>query len=111
MEIKRGYIVYADLSPARGSEQGGLRPCLVVSNNIGNHYAPIVMVAPITTQVKHRLPTHFTIGDNHMIKGTILFEQIKCIDKSRIKDIKDVFTDSEMKIMNKYIKIAFEIED
>lgn len=88
--VKRGDIFYADLSPVVGSEQGGIRPVLIVQNDIGNKYAPTTIVAPITSQiVKSKLPTHVEIDmkvsglrDN----SVILLEQVRTIDKSRVKE-------------------------
>ena len=81
MEVKRGYIFYADLSPVIGSEQGGTRPVLVVQNDVGNCYSPTVIVAAITSQIqKAKLPTHIEIdsGEYHLDKDSvILLEQIR----------------------------------
>lgn len=89
MEVKRGYIFYADLSPVVGSEQGGIRPVLVIQNDIGNCYSPTIIVAAITSQIdKARLPTHIEIssGDYQLEKDSvILLEQIRTIDKQRLK--------------------------
>ena len=88
MEIKRGQIWYADLSPIRGSEQGGLRPVVVVSNNKGNEVSPVIIVAPITSVVsKKKLPTQVLIGTESGLKALsmVMCEQLRTIDKSRIK--------------------------
>ncbi len=89
MEVKRGYIFYADLSPVVGSEQGGIRPVLVVQNDVGNCYSPTVIVAAITSQIqKAKLPTHIEIGSSeyHLDKDSvILLEQIRTVDKQRLK--------------------------
>ncbi len=89
MEVKRGNIFYADLSPVIGSEQGGIRPVLVVQNDVGNCYSPTVIVAAITSQIeKAKLPTHIEIssGEYHLEKDSvILLEQIRTIDKQRLK--------------------------
>ncbi len=88
--IRRGDIFYADLSPVVGSEQGGVRPVLVIQNNIGNKYSPTIIVAAITSQMKKaKLPTHIeiTAGSYGLIKDSVLLmEQIRTIDKKRIKD-------------------------
>jgi mRNA interferase MazF len=90
MEVKRGDIFYADLSPVVGSEQGGMRPVLVVQNNIGNHYSPTVIVAAITAKIqKARMPTHvgITAKQTHIERDSvILLEQIRTIDKQRLRD-------------------------
>lgn len=89
-EIKRGDIYYADLSPVVGSEQGGVRPVLIVQNNIGNHYSPTVIVAAITARIsKPKMPTHVAIKAHHTgieKDSVILLEQIRTIDKQRLKD-------------------------
>lgn len=88
MEIKRGQIWYADLSPIRGSEQGGMRPVVIVSNDTGNAVSPVVIVAPITSVVsKKKLPTQVLIGTESGLKelSMVMCEQLRTIDKSRIK--------------------------
>ncbi|PIO82754.1 PemK family transcriptional regulator [Loigolactobacillus backii] len=88
--VKRGDIFYADLSPVVGSEQGGMRPLLVVQNNIGNHYSPTVIVAAITAKIqKPKMPTHvgITAKQTGIEKDSvILLEQIRTIDKQRLRD-------------------------
>lgn len=90
MEIKRGQIYYADLSPVVGSEQGGFRPVLVIQNDIGNHYSPTIIIAPITTKgsIKANVPTHKELNDTCGLpkKSIVLLEQIRTIDKSRLKN-------------------------
>lgn len=88
--IKRGEIYYADLSPVVGSEQGGIRPILIVQNDIGNKYSPTVIVAAITSQInKAKLPTHIEVksGDFGLQKDSvILLEQLRTLDKKRLKE-------------------------
>lgn len=88
MKIKRGDIVLANLEPVRGSEQGRIRPCLIIQNNISNEYSPTTIVAPITSKVYSKeFPTNVTLfkGDSHLkIDSIILLNQIRTIDKSRI---------------------------
>lgn len=88
--IKRGDMYYADLSPVIGSEQGGVRPVLIIQNDVGNKYSPTVIAAAITSQTgKSRLPTHININSNEyglMKDSVILAEQIRTIDKSRLKE-------------------------
>ncbi len=90
MQIKRGDIYYADLSPVVGSEQGGVRPVLIVQNDIGNKFSPTVIAAAITSQInKAHLPTHIEISaeDYGLSKDSvILLEQIRTIDKKRLKE-------------------------
>ncbi len=88
--IKRGEIYYADLSPVVGSEQGGVRPILIVQNDTGNKYSPTVIAAAITSQInKAKLPTHIELsaGDYGLVKDSvILLEQIRTLDKRRLKE-------------------------
>ena len=90
MIIKRGDIYYADLSPVVGSEQGGIRPVLIIQNNIGNRHSPTIICAAITSKMnKAKLPTHIEICTNDyniMKNSVILLEQIRTIDKSRLKE-------------------------
>lgn len=84
--INRGDIYYVDFGCGVGSEQGGIRPAIVLQNNKGNHYAPTVMVAPITTAKKHKLPTHVPVypKDGMRVTSIALYEQIMTIDKTRL---------------------------
>lgn len=109
--IKRGQIYYADLSPVVGSEQGGLRPVLVVSNDTNNKYSPTITICPITSQVKKVIPTHMTLYnlEGRKIKGTVLCEQVRTIDKRRLKEHMDTITDAEMAKVNKALQIQFDI--
>ena len=87
--VKRGDIYYADLSPVIGSEQGGMRPVLIVQNNVGNKYSPTVIVAAITTKIeKGKMPTHVEVGaDKGLEKNSVvLLEQVRTIDKQRLRD-------------------------
>lgn len=99
MEISRGEIYYADLSPVVGSEQGGVRPVLVVQNDVGNKYSPTVIIAAITSQLsKAKLPTHIELSkDKYNLPkdSVVLLEQIRTLDKRRLKEkigIIDKFT-------------------
>lgn len=89
MDINRGDIYYADLSPVVGSEQGGIRPVLVIQNNVGNKYSPTVIVAAITSQLsKAKLPTHIELSKSIGLPkdSVILLEQIRTLDKRRLQD-------------------------
>ena len=90
LDIKRGYLYYADLSPVVGSEQGGVRPVLIIQNDIGNKYSPTVIVAAITSQInKAKLPTHIEISAHEYGLNkdyVILLEQIRTIDKKRLRE-------------------------
>jgi mRNA interferase MazF len=88
--VKRGDIFYADLSPVVGSEQGGIRPVLIIQNDVGNRYSPTVICAAITSQInKAKLPTHVEIDSSNvtLVKDSVvLVEQIRTIDKKRLRE-------------------------
>lgn len=89
MDVKWGDVIYVDFGIGVGSEQGGVRPAVVIQNDVGNNYSPCTLVAPMTSsEEKHRLPTHITVyptKDSGLKKiSTIIFEQTRAIDKSRI---------------------------
>ena len=109
--IKRGDIFYADLSPVVGSEQGGLRPVLIIQNDIGNRYSPTVIAAAITSRIgKTRLPTHIDIYANQVglaKDSVILLEQIRTLDKRRLKEKMGHLDDSMMDTVNTAIAISF----
>lgn len=87
--MKRGDVYYADLSPVVGSEQGGIRPVLILQNNVGNKYSPTVIVAAITSKIdKSKVPTHVFIGNDKDLTdhSVALLEQIRTIDKQRLTD-------------------------
>lgn len=99
VQIRRGDVFYADLNPVIGSEQGGVRPVLVVQNDVGNKYSPTVIVAAITSQIdKAKLPTHVELkrGEYGLEKDSvILLEQLRTIDKRRLRE-KVAFLDGEI---------------
>jgi mRNA interferase MazF len=108
--VRRGDIYYADLSPVVGSEQGGIRPVLIVQNDVGNRYSPTVIAAAITSQTgKARLPTHIEIGpDAGLSKSSvILLEQIRTIDKRRLKDRMGHLDEKTMQQVNEALSISF----
>ena len=111
MNIKRGDIFYADLSPVIGSEQGGLRPVLIVQNDIGNKYSPTVIAAAITSKMnKTKLPTHIDVpGEDAGLArdSIILLEQIRTIDKRRLKEKMGHLNDSTMNSVNAAIEVSF----
>ena len=90
MVVARGELYYADLSPVVGSEQGGLRPVLIIQNDIGNKYSPTVIIAAITSQItKAKLPTHIELDKNKypLTKDSVvLLEQLRTLDKLRLKE-------------------------
>ncbi len=115
MIIKRGDIYYADLSPVIGSEQGGVRPVLVVQNDIGNKYSPTVIAAAITSQInKAKLPTHIEISalDYGLQKDSvILLEQIRTIDKKRLREKIGHLDEELMEKVNEALSISFGLAD
>ena len=89
-EVKRGEIYYADLSPVKGSEQGGVRPILIIQNDVGNKYSPTIIACAITSQLtKAKLPTHIEVAGGKFglqKDSVILLEQIRTLDKRRLKE-------------------------
>ena len=109
--VRRGDIFYADLSPVVGSEQGGMRPVLIVQNDTGNRHSPTVIAAAITSQTgKARLPTHIELtGESCGLKrnSVILLEQIRTIDKSRLRERMGKLPDPLMAQVNSAIAVSF----
>ena len=113
MQIRRGDIYYADLSPVTGSEQGGVRPVLIIQNNIGNRHRPTVICAAITSKMnKAKLPTHIEIsaGRYQIVKNSVvLLEQIRTIDKQRLREYVCHVDQELMKKVEKALKISLEL--
>ena len=111
MVVKRGDIFYADLSPVVGSEQGGVRPVLIVQNDVGNRYSPTVICAAITSKMnKAKLPTH--IENYCLIKDSvILLEQLRTIDKSRLREKVDHLEGKIMSKINKALEISLGLHN
>ena len=111
MNIKRGDIYYADLSPVVGSEQGGLRPVLIVQNDVGNRYSPTVIAAAITSKMsKTKLPTHIDISAASVglsKDSVILLEQIRTLDKKRLKEKMGHLDEETMTHVNSAIQVSF----
>ena len=111
MSVRRGDIYYADLSPVVGSEQGGLRPVLIIQNDIGNRYSPTVIAAAITSRMsKAKLPTHIDIYAEQVglaKDSVILLEQIRTLDKRRLKEKMGHLDDEMMDHVNTAIAISF----
>lgn len=109
--MKRGDIYYADLSPVVGSEQGGVRPVLIVQNDVGNRYSPTVIAAAITSQKeKAKLPTHIELDSKHcgLTKDSVvLLEQIRTIDKRRLREKMGSIDADSMSQVNKALSISF----
>ncbi len=114
MSVKRGEIYYADLSPVVGSEQGGIRPVLIVQNDVGNRHSPTVIAAAITSQRdKTHLPTHIEVQAEKcgLAKDSIvLLEQIRTIDKKRLKDKMGELDLRSMNKVNTALSISFGLE-
>lgn len=113
MQIRRGDIYYADLSPVTGSEQGGVRPVLIIQNDVGNKHSPTVICAAITSRMnKAKLPTHIEIDAKkyHIVKNSvILLEQIRTIDKQRLKEFVCRVDKELMKKVNEALLISLEL--
>ncbi|MCA9766637.1 MAG: type II toxin-antitoxin system PemK/MazF family toxin [Carnobacterium sp.] len=108
--VRRGEIYYADLSPVVGSEQGGMRPVLIIQNNVGNHYSPTVIVAAITAKIqKAKMPTHVEISAEEFgleKDSVVLLEQIRTIDKQRLKEKVTQLNEEIMKKINEALEIS-----
>ena len=111
MNIKRGEIYYADLSPVVGSEQGGIRPVLIVQNDIGNKFSPTVIAAAITSQrFKTALPTHIQVNADNcgLAKDSIvLLEQVRTLDKKRLREKMGNLNKSDMYKIDKALSVSF----
>lgn len=113
MVVRRGDIFYADLRPVVGSEQGGVRPVLIIQNDIGNKHSPTVICAAITSKMKAKLPTHVEIeADKYDIvkDSVILLEQLRTIDKQRLKDKVCHLDQEAIDKVNKALKISLEMD-
>ena len=115
MYIEKGYIVYADLGQGVGSEQGGVRPVVVVQNNIGNKYSQTVIVAPITSKIDrgmiNQTVVHMVLNKDRLLnsKSIVLTEQIRTIDKSRLDRFIGRLTEDEIAELDEMIKFSFAI--
>ncbi len=112
--VKRGDIFYADLSPVVGSEQGGIRPVIIIQNDVGNKYSPTVIVAAITSQInKAKLPTHVEISSEAYglnKDSVVLLEQIRTLDKRRLKEKIGHMTDIDMKKVDDSLLISIGLQ-
>ena len=115
MVVKKGDIFFADLSPVIGSEQGGVRPVVVIQNDVGNKYSPTVIVAAITSQInKAKLPTHVEIraGEHGLNKDSVvLLEQLRTVDKRRLKERIGRMDADAMEKVNEALVISLGISD
>lgn len=114
LNIKRGDIYYADLSPVIGSEQGGIRPVLIVQNDVGNKYSPTVIAAAITSQqFKTKLPTHISV--NASVCGlskdsVVLLEQIRTLDKKRLKEKMGNLPETDMTRIDNALSVSIGLD-
>lgn len=112
--VKRGDIFYADLSPVVGSEQGGIRPVIIIQNDVGNKYSPTVIVAAITSQInKAKLPTHVEISSEEYglnKDSVVLLEQIRTLDKKRLKEKIGHMTENDMKKVDEALSISVGLQ-
>ncbi len=113
VQVRRGDIYYADLSPVVGSEQGGIRPVLIIQNDVGNRHSPTVICAAITSRMnKAKLPTHVELDVKkcQIVKNSvILLEQIRTIDKQRLKDMVCHLDKGIMNKVDEALKVSFEL--
>lgn len=114
MIVRRGDIFYADLRPVIGSEQGGIRPVLIIQNDTGNRHSPTVICAAITSKMnKAKLPTHVEIDSNRydIVKDSVvLLEQLRTIDKKRLKDKVCHLDEEILRKINRALRISLEID-
>jgi mRNA interferase MazF len=114
-EVRRGDVFYADLSGIKGSEQGGVRPALIIQNDVGNRFAPTIIVAPITSQLtKANIPTHVNMnGELYGMEkeSVILLEQVRTIDKIRLREFVTHIGDEMMEQVDKAIMISLGLID
>lgn len=112
--VKRGDIFYADLSPVVGSEQGGIRPVIIIQNDIGNKYSPTVIISAITSQInKAKLPTHVEISSEEYglnKDSVVLLEQIRTLDKRRLKEKIGHMSDSDMEKVDQALLISVGLQ-
>ena len=113
MEIKRGDIYYADLNPTVGCEQGGIRPVLIIQNNTGNHFSPTVIAAAITGRWKKDMPTHVLLdeeGTRLFTDSCILLEQVRTIDRERLKEYVGSVNAETMQYVDHAIAVSFGLD-
>lgn len=112
MLVRKGDLYFADLSPVIGSEQGGVRPVLVVQNDIGNKYSPTIIVAAVTSQNKANLPTHVSIaaeGNGLSKNSVVLLEQLRTIDKKRLKERIGTIDQTRLPDVNEALSVSLGI--
>lgn len=109
--MKRGQIYMVNFDPVIGSEQGGMRPALIIQNDVGNQHSPTVIVAPITSKLKHTVPTHVEIGQTVALPkpSQILLEQIRTVDKTRVGDYLAELEPVKLKQVRRALKISLDL--
>lgn len=110
MQVRKGDIYYADLTPVVGSEQGGVRPVLIIQNNVGNRHSPTVIVAAITRSCsKHHLPTHVQLFSVHGLRqdSMVLLEQVRTIDRSRLREYIGRLNQSQLQLVDQALAVSF----
>lgn len=114
MRIRKGDLFYADLTPVIGSEQGGVRPVLIIQNDIGNRHSPTVIAAAVTSRAnKNPLPTHVAIGGTECglrRSSTVLLEQVRTIDRSRLREYIGHLNGSTMCAVDQGLAVSFGME-
>lgn len=114
MQIRKGDIYYGDLTPVVGCEQGGIRPVIIIQNNVGNRHSPTVIVAAITSRTgKHQLPTHIKLESSFRglhPDSMILLEQVRTIDRTRLREYIGRLSESTMKSVDLAIAVSFGLE-
>lgn len=110
--VKKGDLYFADLSPVVGSEQGGVRPVLVVQNDVGNKYSPTIIVAAVTSQSKAKLPTHVELAATQgglSKNSVVLLEQLRTIDKQRLKERIGTLSEAQIPSVNEALSVSLGI--
>ena len=110
MKVKRGEIYYADLSPVIGSEQAGIRPVLIIQNDVGNKFSPTIIAIAITSKQKAKLPTHIeieSVGCGLSKDSIVLLEQIRTIDKKRLKERMGMLDNNSMYRIDNALSVSF----
>lgn len=109
-EIKRGQIYLADLNPVKGSEQGGVRPVVVIQNDIGNKFSPTIIVSAVTGRLKKDMPTHAQLKSTGLLKdSTALLEQIRTIDKCRLLEYMGEVSETEMEDIAEALRKSVDV--
>ena len=108
--INKGEVYYADLNPVVGSEQGGVRPVVIIQNDIGNRHSPTTIIAPITKRDKSYVPMHVKLNDSFLTKNSmVLLEQIRAIDKSRLLNKAGTLSQKSINQIDKALNMNFKI--